>query len=92
MSNETTHSALHALGADDPARPLEQRETLARLGRAIDELPDDLRIALHLFYIESEPVVAAKRALGISRAQFYRLVAQARELIGAKLSREDLLS
>ena len=51
-----------------------------------------MRLALHIFYLEKDPVTAAKRALGISRAQFYRLVAQARELIGAKLSREDLQS
>jgi predicted DNA-binding protein (UPF0251 family) len=53
-------------------------------------LPEDIRLALHLFYIEPDPVDAAKRALGISRAQFYRLVTQARQLLAAQLSREDL--
>jgi RNA polymerase sigma factor (sigma-70 family) len=91
MSETTMATALRDAG-DDPAQPLVRSETLARLGRAIDELPDDVRLALHLFYIEPDPVDAAKRALGISRAQFYRLVTQARELIGAKLSREDLQS
>lgn len=79
-----------AAASEPPSRPLERHETLRRLGRAIDELPEDIRLALHLFYLEPDPVAAAKHALGVSRAQFYRLVSQARELIGAKLSREDL--
>lgn len=92
MPAQILNNAIEASSPQAPERPLERRETLARLGRAIDELPDDVRLALHIFYIEPDPVTAAKRALGISRAQFYRLVAQARELIGAKLSREDLQS
>lgn len=79
-----------ASASEPPSRPLERHESLRRLGRAIDELPEDIRLALHLFYLEPDPVAAAKHALGVSRAQFYRLVSQARELIGAKLSREDL--
>ena len=86
---QTEPPALSHAG-DRPSRPLERQETLARLGAAIDELPDDVRLALHIFYIEPDPVAAARHALGVSRAQFYRLVTQARELIGAKLSREDL--
>ncbi|MFM1821904.1 MAG: hypothetical protein RI967_170 [Planctomycetota bacterium] len=90
----TIHAANQAIAAasEPPSRPLERHETLRRLGRAIDELPEDIRLALHLFYLEPDPVAAAKHALGVSRAQFYRLVSQARELIGAKLSREDLQS
>ncbi len=90
----TMHAANQAIAAasEPPSRPLERHETLRRLGRAIDELPEDIRLALHLFYLEPDPVAAAKHALGVSRAQFYRLVSQARELIGAKLSREDLQS
>ncbi len=75
-----------------PSAPLEHQETLGRLGAAIDTLPADVRLALHLFYIEPDPVEAAKRALGISRAQFYRLVTQARQSIAAQLTREDLES
>ena len=69
-----------------------RQATLARLGSAIDSLPRDVRLALHLFYLEPDPVDAAKRALGVSRAQFYRLVAEARQLIAAQLTREDLQS
>ncbi len=92
MPPQTTHVLLERLGGSSPTTPLEHRETLARLGAAIDSLPEDIRLALHIFYIEQNPVDAAKRALGISRAQFYRLVTQARELIAAQLTREDLQS
>ncbi|MGA1225578.1 MAG: RNA polymerase sigma factor [Phycisphaerales bacterium] len=90
MPTHTMQAMLEQRGGATPSAPLERRETLARLGSAIDTLPYEVRIALHLFYLEPDPVDAAKRALGISRAQFYRLVAEARQLIAAQLTREDL--
>jgi DNA-directed RNA polymerase specialized sigma24 family protein len=90
MPTHTMQARLEQQGGPAPSAPLERRETLARLGTAIDALPPDVRLALHIFYIEPDPVDAAKRALGISRAQFYRLVAEARQLISAQLTREDL--
>ena len=90
MPPQITHSMLERQSGEAPTVPLERHEAMQRLGRAIDTLPEDIRLALHLFYIEPDPVDAAKRALGISRAQFYRLVTQARQLLAAQLSREDL--
>lgn len=92
MPTHTMQAMLEKQGGAAPSAPLERRETLARLGGAIDALPHDVRLALHLFYLEPDPVDAAKKALGISRAQFYRLVAEARQLIAAQLTREDLQS
>jgi RNA polymerase sigma-70 factor (ECF subfamily) len=92
MPNHTMQAAFERQSEQSPAASLERQETLARLGSAIDSLPRDVRLALHLFYLEPEPVDAAKRALGVSRAQFYRLVAEARQLIAAQLTREDLQS
>lgn len=92
MPQHTMQAAFERQGGSSPSAPLERQETLARLGSAIDTLPRDVRLALHLFYLEPDPVDAAKRALGISRAQFYRLVAEARQLIAAQLTREDLQS
>lgn len=89
MSDHTANELLARQGGAAPSAPLEERETLADLGRAIDALPEDLRVALHIFYIERDPVSVAKEALGISRAQFYRLVAEARNLIAAQLVRGD---
>ena len=92
MADHTANELLARQGADAPSASLEEREALADLGRAIDALPEDLRVALHIFYIERDPVSVAKDALGISRAQFYRLVAEARNLIAARLTREDMQS
>jgi len=92
MPQHTMQAAFERQSDASPADPVERAETLARLGSAIDSLPRDVRLALHLFYLEPDPVDAAKRALGISRAQFYRLVAEARQLIAAQLTREDLQS
>jgi len=92
MPQHTMQAAFERQSESSPAAPLERAETLARLGSAIDSLPRDVRLALHLFYLEPDPVDAAKRALGVSRAQFYRLVAEARQLIAAQLTREDLQS
>ena len=90
MSDHTANELLARQGGAAPSAPLEERETLADLGRAIDALPEDLRVALHIFYIERDPVSVAKEALGISRAQFYRLVAEARNLIAARLTQGDM--
>lgn len=91
-ATHVTGSVAERQAGPAPSAALERSETLARLGRAIDALPEDVRLALHLFYLERDPVEAARRSLGVSRAQFYRLVTQARELIGAQLTREDLQS
>ena len=92
MPPHSMQAAIERQSEASPSAAIERQETLARLGSAIDSLPRDVRLALHLFYLEPDPVDAAKRALGISRAQFYRLVAEARQLISAQLTREDLQS
>ena len=71
-----------------PSTVLERRESSALLTAAIEALPHDERLALHLFYIERDPVEAAKRALGISRPTFYRLVAKARDFLAVRLATE----
>ncbi len=63
-------------GAPDAA---EHAEALARLSAALDELPDDERLAIHLYYLEPDPVAAAATGLGCSRSGFYKLLARARE-------------
>jgi DNA-directed RNA polymerase specialized sigma subunit len=90
MADHTARGIVARTSGESPSAPLEDREELASLGRAIDALPEDLRVALHIFYIERDPVSVAKSALGISRAQFYRLVAEARSLISARMTRADL--
>jgi DNA-directed RNA polymerase specialized sigma24 family protein len=62
----------------DPATVLERRERFAALESALERLPDDERLAIHLHYLDTDPVAAARRTLGLSRSGFYKLLARAR--------------
>jgi len=62
-----------------------QRERLDRLTHALDRLDDDERLAIHLYYLDSDPVAAAQSALGLGRSAFYKLLARAREALAAQL-------
>ena len=89
-------SAINQHGAVDRRKPsadAERRERFAALEAALDRLPDQERLAIHIQYLEHDPVDAARRALGLSRSGFYKLLARARtmlaDLIGDQAS-EDL--
>jgi RNA polymerase sigma-70 factor (ECF subfamily) len=68
--------------ASQPLTRSEQGERLEMLTRALGELPDQERLAIHLFYLDADPVIAAREALGVSRSGFYKLLARARERLG----------
>ena len=70
-----------------PVETLAHAEQLQRLDGAIDQLEDRQRLAIHLFYLESDPIQAAKSALGLSRSGYYKLLAEARDRLG-ELMRE----
>ncbi len=63
----------------------EHAENLDRLTEALDQLEDRERLAIHLYYLEADPVKAAKSALGLSRSGYYKLLARARENLAALL-------
>ncbi len=56
-----------------------KRESLSRLGDAMRTLNDAERLAIHLYYLDPDPVAAAQASLGLSRSGFYKLLARARE-------------
>jgi RNA polymerase sigma-70 factor (ECF subfamily) len=60
-------------------------EQLDRLTVAIEALPDDERLAVHLFYIEDDPAVVAAEAMKLSRAGFYKLLARARNKLASRM-------
>lgn len=74
--------------APSPLDALEHRDALDRLTAALDRLPDDERLAIHLQYLDPDPVAAARTALGVSRSSFYALLARAREHLAQSMSRE----
>jgi len=74
----------HSTTADGQwSNETDRAEQLDRLGKALDRLPDRERLAIHLYYIEHDPVAAAQAALGLSRSAYYKLLARARERLAA---------
>lgn len=75
-----------ASAPSDASAAAERRETLRQLGEALDALPDDERLAIHLQYLEVDPGFAATGALGLSRSGYYKLLARARERLAGLMS------
>ena len=55
-----------------------RREQFQGLEVALDALVDDERLAIHIHYLEHDPVATAARLLGLSRSAYYKLLARAR--------------
>lgn len=62
------------------------REQLDRLTAALDCLDDDERLAIHLYYLERDPVIAAREAMRLSRSGYYKVLARARGKLAAALA------
>ena len=73
--------------ASTTAESATRAEELQLLNSAIGQLEDRQRLAIHLYYLESDPIQAAKSALGLSRSGYYKLLAKARDRL-AELMRE----
>ncbi|MBL9141006.1 MAG: sigma-70 family RNA polymerase sigma factor [Phycisphaerae bacterium] len=84
----TGHIAGSSTAQPTPVEAAERRDALDRLSSALDRLPDDERLAIHLQYLEHDPIAAAKSALGLSRSGFYALLARAREHLAQLMSTE----
>jgi len=74
-----------SLAAAMPPATAVQQEQLRRLSAAIDRLADDERLAIHLYYLDADPVRAAQSALGIGRSAFYKLLTRARESLAIQM-------
>lgn len=70
------------------AHAVGRREELARLSAALAGLPEAERLAIHLYYLDPDPVRAAESALGLSRSGFYKVLARGRERLAALLREE----
>ncbi len=64
--------------ATQPAEPEDGGE-IALLLAEIAKLPERERLALHLFYLQEQPVLHAQRIMGLSRSGFYRVLDRARD-------------
>jgi RNA polymerase sigma-70 factor (ECF subfamily) len=66
----------------------EVSETAVRVWAALARLPEQERLALHLFYLADESANAARDVLGLSHSGFYKLLNRAKERLAALLRRE----
>jgi RNA polymerase sigma-70 factor, ECF subfamily len=71
----------HAPGPPGEA-PFEELDGLLAL---IGELPAAERLALHLFYLQENPVEVARQILNLSRSGFYRLLERAEKHLRQKI-------
>lgn len=72
---------------DGPPLPqVERAEALERLDEALERLGERERLAIHLYYLDTDPVAAAQSALGLSRSGFYKLLTRAKEQLAGLLS------
>lgn len=61
----------------------EDAEQLDRLSAALEQLDEQERLAVHLFYLQEESAPQAIAAMNMSRSGFYKLLARAREKLAA---------
>ena len=71
--------SLPAATAPEASDEVARAEDLERLDAALDRLDDRERLAIHLYYLEADPVQGASSALGLSRSGYYKLLSRARE-------------
>ena len=73
--------------APTPTETAERREQLERLTAALEALPNDQRLAIHVYYLDAEGGTGAASTLGLSHSALYKLLAKAREQL-ARILRE----
>jgi RNA polymerase sigma-70 factor (ECF subfamily) len=83
----TTHERERLAAPSHGAEAAAGREALDRLTVALQALPDDERLAIHLYYLDPDPVRAALDSLGVSRSGFYKLLTRAKSRLSATLER-----
>jgi RNA polymerase sigma-70 factor (ECF subfamily) len=66
-----------------------EESTLIELRDAIRQLPEDERIALHLFYLDEQPAADARQVLGLSQSGFYKLLDRARQHVALNMRRDQ---
>jgi RNA polymerase sigma-70 factor (ECF subfamily) len=77
-------------GLQEPLAPAAyDPEPFAELRSTIAGLPEKERMALHLYYLDEQPVAAAKQILSLSQSGFYKVLNRARELLFERLTRTD---
>ena len=70
-------------------RIAEPREEIERVRSAIEQLQENERLAVHLFYLCEQSAEVAQQVLGLSSSGFYKTIEKARTHLRAILSKEE---
>lgn len=76
---------LQNLSADGRSTEHQMPKNFETLYSALKKLPEDERLAVHLFYLEEQSIEQASGLFGYSRSGFYRLLERARKRLGSLL-------
>ncbi len=73
----------------ETASPDNSDTAAAELRAIIRRLPEQERMALHLFYLEEEPAAVARQIPGLSQSGFYKVLDRARRLVVEQLDEAE---
>ena len=83
-----TSAATHDDGAAAEANAM-RYEQFQGLEVALDALGDEERLAVHIHYLEHDPVGTAAKVLGLSKSGYYKLLARARARLADLLNSHE---
>ena len=89
LAPDELSEAERAAQTSSPDEELLRREETRELHRALNDLPSDMRAAVHLVYFEEMSYEEAARALHKSRKQIDNLLYRAKTILKRELSKED---
>jgi RNA polymerase sigma factor (sigma-70 family) len=72
-------------GVSHSVDALAREEAMSRMSDALSRLPEREQLAIHLHYLEVDPVRAASEAMRVSRSGYYKLLARARAHLAARM-------
>lgn len=75
--------------------PVDNRSVVAsdehlRIHAAIEQLSENERLAVHIFYLNEEPADVARQSLGLSPSGFYKTIVKARSRLRALLTKLEV--
>ena len=68
----------------------ESEDRWSEVQAAMNELTEDERLGIHLFYLQEQPADLARKLLNLSTSGFYRLLTRARGKLAQRLAHKEL--
>ena len=78
----------HQVLDDEACLEVSRADETEILRLAIAELPENERMAIHVFYLQQQDTEQVRRTLGLSRSGLYRVLERARQRLQRRLARQ----